>query len=363
MSIAGTMSFERVSSATPDRRRIVGIDELRGVSILIVLLGHGSSTRDSPALFAPLRNMGIVGVELFFAISGFVITLLLMREWQRDGGVSLQKFWARRALRILPPFFAASATIGLVSAFGVMQWWWGSFFGALTFTKNLPLLGGDWFFGHFWSLSVEEQFYLFWPLLFVWLIGIHRIQLALGLLIVASPVFAVLCTHQLTVLQNLLPYIPYLATGALLAVMLEQGRGELFATYITLIRWRGIFLLLLITAAIACSYLRHNQLWADETVPLDALLMPAAIFFILLESIGQDGLVKRALDFAPLRGLGLISYSTYLWQQIFLGPPDVYASPWFWSQWPQNIVAAIGCGVVGYYGVERPSARLRARFA
>ena len=311
MSAAGAISFEHVSSASPASRRIVGIDELRGVSILIVLFGHGSSTSNSPALLEPMRNLGIVGVELFFAISGFVITLLLMREWQRNAHISLRKFWMRRALRILPPFFAASATIGAVAAFGVMQWWWTSFFGALTFTKNLPLLGGDWFFGHFWSLSVEEQFYLFWPLLFVWLTGIKRIKLALGLLILASPVFAVLCTRQLAFLQNLLPYIPYLATGALLAVMLEQGGSKWFGEYMSRFPRRGIVLSLMIACAAACSYMRHNQLWPDETVPLDALLMPATIFFVLLESIDPDGLVKRALDFAPLRGLGLISYSTY----------------------------------------------------
>lgn len=357
------MSTERCTQTAPAIKRIGGIDGLRAVSILIVLLGHGSSSRDSPELLAPMRNMGLVGVELFFAISGFVITLLLLREWQRDGSVCLRQFWIRRALRILPPFAAVCAGLWLAASFGIMQWWWSSFFGALTFTKNLPWLSGDWFFGHFWSLSVEEQFYLFWPLLFVWMISSNTVSVALLILVLASPLFAVLCTQNLTALQNLLPYLPYLAIGALLATLLQAQGNTFFSTYTRLLPRRGILLWVLTIAAIGCAYLRHNQLWANVTVPLDGLLMPITIFFILLESTGHQGLLQRTLDYAPMRGLGRISYSVYLWQQLFLGPPDVYSSPWFWSQWPQNILAAIFCGVLGYYVIELPSARLRSRLA
>ena len=100
----------------PPMQRIGGIDGLRAISILIVLLGHGSSTSGAPEIFAPMRNMGIIGVELFFAISGFVITLMLLRERQRHGRISFRLFWARRALRILPPFAAACAGIALASS-------------------------------------------------------------------------------------------------------------------------------------------------------------------------------------------------------------------------------------------------------
>jgi peptidoglycan/LPS O-acetylase OafA/YrhL len=355
------MKPERCATPAPIVQRIGGIDGLRAVSILIVLFGHGSSSRDSPTLLTPMQNMGIVGVELFFAISGFVITLLLLREWQRDGGVCLKQFWMRRALRILPPFFAVSAGLWLAASFGVMQWWWGSFFGAVTFTKNLPIFNGDWFFGHIWSLAVEEQFYLFWPLLFTWLMVRKRVSLALLMLVLASPVFAVLCTKQLTVLQNLLPFLPYLATGALLATLLQPQGRTFFSSYTRLLPHRAALLWILTLTAIGVAYLRHNQLWADITVPLNGLLMPFTIFFILLESTGHEGLLQQTLDSAPLRALGRVSYSVYLWQQLFLGPPDVYSAPWFWSQWPQNIFAGIFCGTLLYFIIEVPCARLRSR--
>lgn len=309
-----------------------------------------------------MRNMGIIGVELFFAISGFVITLMLLRERQRHGRISFRLFWARRALRILPPFAAACAGIALAAALGVQEWHWSSLWGAVTFTKNLPLFDGDWFFGHFWSLAVEEQFYLCWPLLFVWLIGANVINIALLGLVLASPVFAVLCTQQLTALQNLLPYIPYLAAGALLATLIHGKESTFFRDYSTLLPRRGLILWTLVAVAIVFSYLRNNHVWNVVSVPLDALLMPATVFFILLEATAHSGFLQQVLDAPLLRALGRVSYSVYLWQQLFLGPPDAYPTPWLWNQWPLNILAGICCGALGYLLIEKPCARLRARY-
>src|SRR3546814_14710064 len=87
--------------------------------------------------------MGIVGVELFFTISGFVITHLLLRERQRDGGVDLRRFWIRRVLRIVPPFAAAALGIAIAAASGVMVWHWPSFLGAVTLTKNTSPIGSE----------------------------------------------------------------------------------------------------------------------------------------------------------------------------------------------------------------------------
>jgi len=112
-------------------------------------------------------TVGVIGVELFLTISGFIITHMMVREEQRSGRLNLRYFWARRALRILPPLAAMMAGFAVAAAAGVFHWSWPSFFSALTFTRNLPIFGTDWFFGHTWSLSIEEQFYAIWPLLFV----------------------------------------------------------------------------------------------------------------------------------------------------------------------------------------------------
>src|SRR3546814_9920539 len=97
----------------------------------------------------------------------------LLRD-ARSRGLRLRRFWIRRVLRIVPPFAAAALGIAIAAASGVMVWHWPSFIGAVTLTKNTSLLAGDWFFGHIWSLSLEEQFYLLWPLVFALAIGTRR---------------------------------------------------------------------------------------------------------------------------------------------------------------------------------------------
>jgi len=357
--IVGAAAFapQRRADALP--ARIDALDGLRALSILIVLLGHASRGNQAPDWLWPIRDLGILGVYLFFAISGFIITLLMLRERQRSGTVSLSGFWKRRALRILPPFAVACCGIAIAASFGLMQWHWPSFFGALSFTKNFNWLAGDWFFGHFWSLSMEEQFYLFWPLLFLSLMHSRRAVAVLLLLVLASPLLALTGLEVIPpTLANSLPCIPYLAAGCLLAVLLHT-RQRLFARLRLRHRLRcaALWIIPLCAVAAAC-YKRDGHLLALGTA-LQAVLLPLAAFVLVAETVMEDGLLRGTLSWPPLRWLGLASYSIYLWQQLFLGEPDTYQAHWFWTAWPQNLVAAIVCGALAYVLVERPSGKLK----
>jgi peptidoglycan/LPS O-acetylase OafA/YrhL len=347
------------SSAQP---RIEALDGLRGISILIVLIGHSASTAGAPLLLAPFRQLGVLGVELFFAISGFIITLLLLRERRTTGTISLRRFWARRALRILPPFAAACVGIGLAGAAGLMKWWWTSLFGALTFTKDTNLFGGDWFFGHFWSLSLEEQFYVMWPLLLLGLSAGLGLRYALFGIMLTGPVLAQLCAVSLPQLQNILPFVPDLAAGCLFAILLQAPDGAFLRWYCGRVR-RRLLLVLLPPLSLLVAGLRYSAVWPDFLIPLTAALLPWTLFVLVAETVLDDGLLRRGLQQANLRMIGTISYSVYLWQQLFLGPPQVYSTPWFWSAWPQNVIAALICGALAYRLVEKPVSRLKNRVA
>lgn len=342
-------------------QRIEALDGLRAVSIVIVLLGHAARGVDAPAWLWPIRDLGILGVYLFFTISGFIITLLMLRERQRRGGISLAAFWRRRAWRILPPFAAACAGIALLAALGLMQWHWQSFLGALTFTKNTTLFQGDWFFGHFWSLSMEEQFYLFWPLLILPLLRSGRAVAVLLAASLASPLLALFSLEVIPPrLDNTLPCIPYLAAGCLLALLL-QNRQRAFGRLRTRRLLRRIALVAVPLLAIIAAAFKRDDPSSALAVMLAATLQPLAAFILVAESVMEEGLLRGALSFAPLRWLGLTSYSIYLWQQPFMAPPDAYQAQWWCTAWPQNILVAIACGGLAYLLVEKPVAALKRR--
>lgn len=160
-----------------EKGRIPCLDGLRAISILLVLGFHASGTEGFPSsewLRSLLRHGG-VGVDVFFVISGFLITLLLFREQDRTGRISLCKFYIRRSLRILPAMFAYLAFVALLQAMGIASLSTIDWVVALTYTANFhgtfshsaqPI-------EHLWSLSVEEHFYLIWPPILV-LLGTKR---------------------------------------------------------------------------------------------------------------------------------------------------------------------------------------------
>lgn len=137
------------------------IDGLRGVAILSVILSH--VFRDTKWLtFVD----GAIGVHLFFIISGFLITTLLLREKINYGNVSYKGFYTRRALRIFPVAYLFILVLILLNWIFKLNITSLSFLTSVFYLKNFPL-SKDWYTGHFWTLSIEEQFYLFAPILLI----------------------------------------------------------------------------------------------------------------------------------------------------------------------------------------------------
>src|SRR5215831_4009764 len=157
--------------SSPHTNRIPGLDGLRAASILLVLLGHLAGTRHFLRLssFELLGDLGNLGVCVFFVISGFLITTLLLNEEALQQRIDLVSFYWRRACRILPAAGIYLVVVALLAAVTtsvrVSKFEW---LHALTFTMNYQQ-NRDWLVGHLWSLSVEEQFYLVWPLAVVML--------------------------------------------------------------------------------------------------------------------------------------------------------------------------------------------------
>ena len=148
--------------------RIDVLDGWRAISVGLVVASHlvgmsGLRVYFGQSVQSIAINYGQIGVEFFFAISGFVICAGLLREDR----VSLSGFYIRRAFRILPPLLIYVTVVGAMATASFVQVSTGSFVRALSFTCNIGPC--DWQFGHTWSLAYEEQFYFVFPLIFIWL--------------------------------------------------------------------------------------------------------------------------------------------------------------------------------------------------
>src|SRR5258708_5165477 len=144
----------------------------RAVAILLVLGQHIPSTNGfPPRYFDSVHNFfdGNLGVRFFFTISGFLITWLMLKEENEFGSASLKNFYTRRALRILPVYLTCIIAMALVQILGIVAQKGFTWLQLLTFTRNFYQTGHaeDPISAHFWSLSVEEQFYFMWPVVFL----------------------------------------------------------------------------------------------------------------------------------------------------------------------------------------------------
>jgi peptidoglycan/LPS O-acetylase OafA/YrhL len=317
-------------------RRIPSLDGLRAISITLVLLGHLVKWKHVSLTFA--GAYGALGVHIFFVLSGFLITKLLLREHDRTETISLRDFYIRRAYRIFP---AAMVYLLVVAIFYWQQLRWYDLVAATLYVANMHITR-PWMMGHLWSLSIEEQFYLLWPLaLKTWFR--HRTAMLLGVM-VFTPVFmtALYAVHARGGIMGSLPvYADELAIGCLLAI---------FASRIPRIPWY-------VALVMACAMF---------LIPLYPANTPVRTLFLLfvlkpLMHVSIAGVVLhviqvpyRFLNWAPVAWLGKISYSLYLWQEVFCSNPSLKLGYTL-------ALLAIAAACLSYYCVEQPMLRLREK--
>lgn len=302
---------------------------------------------------------GAMGVDIFFGISGLLICSRLLEERRESGRINLRDFYIRRTFRILPPYVLYLAALALIASTGLLtvearEWW-----GCATFLRNYirPRQTHGWYTGHFWSLSVEEHFYLIWPGLLV-VCGRRRALWAVVPLALAVGAWRAV-DDRFGWLSHLGPSsmrtdtrIDALLWGCWMALILEIP-----ACRARLERWLspGVWLALAV-AAVAC-YRSHP--------PLEGLWLSLLIPFLLVGTVlHPTGPAGRFLELAPLRWLGRMSYSLYLWQQLFLlgSWRVVRPFPLGWLQeLPLNVLGTFACAMLSYYCVERPMIGLGKR--
>jgi peptidoglycan/LPS O-acetylase OafA/YrhL len=342
------------------------LDGVRGLAILLVMVEHTH--------LAPFHGGGL-GVDLFFVLSGFLISGLLLAEFQRSGGLDIRRFYYRRALRLLPALLVlVAATIGLVLAFDLGEIGRATLAMApktLFYVANLGRgdVGDPSLLAHTWSLSIEEQFYLVWPLALLLLLRTRRSRTALVGVVLA---LAGLTTVTRTVSYLLGPDTSehfgrwYFRTDTKVdALLLGCTIAFLLASDLPRSRW---FARLPIAAIGLASFLALLAVvpWVDQTrttfmVQLSVFRLASAGLILAFVIGGRPAsLLERAFSARWLRFTGVLSYSLYLWHfPVFaLAQHELGRSlKSLLVELPVTLLLAYG----SYRLVERPFLRARER--
>jgi len=339
--------------------QLAGLDGMRAIGAFLVVFYH----------FGIPYVSGGLGVLMFFVLSGFLITWLLLRENDERGVVSLRKFYIRRSLRIFPAFYCYAAVLFAVILIRHTPWVPAQALAALLYCSNYyqafygdPNTG----FSHTWSLAIEEQFYLLWPMAFLALRGNYKSmsRFLAGAIVVIWIYREVLVwvfrVHQGYIYEAFDTRADHLLIGCLLAVALRAKLVPKFWSWITGRPWAAA-----VTAGLlALSNLGEAAYGYQYRDGVSFIVNPVLTAIWIAQLIAlRNSPWWSWMSWAWIRYLGRISYSVYLYQQLFVDVPKKllrdYAVIW---QLAASVALVVAIASMSHYIVERPFLRLKTRY-
>jgi peptidoglycan/LPS O-acetylase OafA/YrhL len=352
----GHVDHSAVFSQRIRQRHLPALDGLRAVAVSGVILFHFG--------FLPF-SFGILGVSLFFVISGFLITHLLLQEHEATGSISFVRFYARRALRIFPAYYVFLATsFGFMAAndFPVSPRLVTS--SLLYFNDYVQALGQDrsTLVSHSWSLAIEEQFYLLWP--FALMLLLRRRSNGVRALGIAVVCIAAWRTALLALGAGSYTYYAFdtrvdqLLIGCALAILARRPGFDRVAAVASCYT-----ILPLLTAAAAVLLFRVRIEGVIASVGYSVIGVIFGLFLVQTIMLNRH----RAwswLDSGPVRFIGRLSYPLYLYHQLAPRLVEPFAPHLRWSvQLLLTAAVTLGLAMASYYLVERPFLSLKERLS
>lgn len=344
---------------------------LRFLAVTMVIFGHAAATIPDGA--SGLRDAmaylghGGLGVQIFRVLSGFLITYILIKEWSRTGDIRIGRFVYRRAMRIWPAFYAFLAVVAVLTLLGGLDVAWQQLaFAASHLWNYSEVLGlgptnqrqpdGAWYMGHLWSLALEEQFYWFWPPLLLFVLRRHADRVLPALILViplvrtASYFLAPELRGQLQMMLH--TGADSIFVGAYAAIHQARIR-EWFATSPHSGRMANAACVAFFLLTPGLTLALGGYWTATYGTTVSGILVTAIIMAVITL---PDFWLSRFLRLAPVMYLGTLSYSVYLWQQLFL-----YNGSPFALDFPLSLLQVLLAAILSYYLIERPVMRFRDR--
>ena len=353
--------------------RIAGFDGIRALAVIFVVLQHlGVWQLADPSGFvhnklAPLLSGG-TGVQAFFILSGFLITLLLIKEKQTTGSVSIVSFMMRRSLRILPLYILFCFLATLAFLFLNKNVPWKALGYAILYVYNfVPARDYVALLGHTWSLAVEEHFYLVWPLVFAagFARGRKHLVAVLALFVLLSLILHIVLARHPVSSAFFISRWSFIAGS-------DIALGCIGALLVTSTRYRnaGASLFSSPLALVSGLLLFANTLyigidsWLLQNVVLGYVRSAGILLIVLWMYQNQTSALVKVLELRALRYIGTISYGIYMWQGFFLstGPTRLPNELWPPDQYI-GFALLLVVAPLSYRYFEQPFLRLKKRYS
>jgi peptidoglycan/LPS O-acetylase OafA/YrhL len=338
------------------------LDGVRAVAVLLVMAGHLN-----------LVYAGGLGVDIFFVLSGYLITAILVSEFSANGRISLKKFYARRALRILPAVILLLLVLNVFVAItqprdeaATLRW---DSLGSLFYIANwLRAFGRDLgILGHLWSLSIEEQFYFFWPITLAFLLSrklsVNGITILVGLAVLLVNADRVYLYNGIQSFNRIYNGLDTRADALLVGCALGLSGYEFVS--------RRVWALLGLIGAAFVGYVlfRAYPVPSNLQVPFGltiggTLFALGVAFFLAAIFSNPESIFTKLLRSPPLVWTGRLSYGLYLWHF----PVFTFVGGWFPEMQAAQlmavkVIATFLCATISYYSLERPCLKLKKKFS
>jgi peptidoglycan/LPS O-acetylase OafA/YrhL len=332
-------------------RRIASLDGARAVAVALVFAWHLGFQAKIPLIWR--FDYGNLGVRIFFVISGFLITSLLLAEGERTGKIDIPGFYIRRIFRIAPAYYVFLAAMAVLLPTGWLLEHKGDFWPSVAFYSDYKTPTDA--LGHTWSLSVEEQFYLLWPGAIV-LLGWRRAFYACLALLVIAPTFRALVDLSIwpeKAMRGFECVSDPLAFGCILACARERlwnnslYRRLVSSRYVALVPLATLLFLAGVAGRVPVAY---------DAIGIPILNLGVVLMLDRYMRFPDTTWTGRWLNWAPIAWLGTISYSLYLWQEpmtsLTVQVPVIV-----------KLLGALALAIASRYWIELPFLALRRRLS